>query len=184
MATATATTKLSDLQLVLLATAAQRGDGSVLPPPDRLGEQATRIRRAISPLLKRTLIEEVPVTDAMQVWREEAGDKIGLVITAAGRAIVADEEREEPISKKVTTDVPAAARPATSATTSAATSKIATVVGLLRRPDGATLAELIEATGWLPHSTRAALTGLRKKGHTIAKGSRGDMTAYSIAAAA
>lgn len=30
---------------------------------------------------------------------------------------------------------------------------------------GASLDELAGATGWLPHTTRAALTGLRKKGH-------------------
>ena len=30
-----------------------------------------------------------------------------------------------------------------------------------------TLAELIAATGWLPHTTRAALTGLRKRGYAV-----------------
>ena len=33
--------------------------------------------------------------------------------------------------------------------------------------DGATLAELVAATGWLPHTTRAALTGLRKRGYAV-----------------
>jgi hypothetical protein len=41
--------------------------------------------------------------------------------------------------------------------------------------------ELIEATGWLPHTTRAALTGLRKKGHAIARGKRDDATCYTLA---
>ncbi|UAK25639.1 DUF3489 domain-containing protein [Sphingomonas nostoxanthinifaciens] len=41
------------------------------------------------------------------------------------------------------------------------------MLDLLRRDAGATLTELITATAWLPHSTRAALTGLRKKGHAI-----------------
>lgn len=60
-------------------------------------------------------------------------------------------------------------------------SKIANVLTLLRRTQGATLAELTEATGWLPHTTRAALTGLKKKGHVIARTRRGEMTCYSIA---
>ncbi len=34
------TQKLSDIQLILLATAVQRDDGSVLPPPESLGDQA------------------------------------------------------------------------------------------------------------------------------------------------
>lgn len=60
-------------------------------------------------------------------------------------------------------------------------SKIAAVIALLQRGQGATLAELIEATSWLPHTTRAALTGLKKKGHVIDKAERGDATCYRIA---
>ena len=58
--------------------------------------------------------------------------------------------------------------------------KIDKVIALLRREDGATLAEMIEATGWLPHTTRAALTGLRKKGHVLEKSKRDDATCYRI----
>jgi hypothetical protein len=63
-------------------------------------------------------------------------------------------------------------------------SKIAEVIALLTRQEGATLAEMIEATGWLPHTTRAALTGLKKKGHTIERSKRGDVTSYCIASEA
>ena len=59
-------------------------------------------------------------------------------------------------------------------------SKIAQVVNMLERRGGAPLAELAEHTGWLPHTTRAALTGLRKKGHVIGKESREGVTVYSI----
>ena len=45
--------------------------------------------------------------------------------------------------------------------------KTTMVLGLLRRPEGATLEQLVAATGWLPHSARAALTGLRKRGHVL-----------------
>jgi hypothetical protein len=61
--------------------------------------------------------------------------------------------------------------------------KIDQVAALLSRGEGATLPELIAATGWLPHTTRAALTGLRKKGHVIAKTSREGVTCYRIEAA-
>lgn len=59
-------------------------------------------------------------------------------------------------------------------------SKQSLVIELLERKQGATLAELVEATGWLPHTTRAALTGLKKKGHTIARDKRDDVTCYRI----
>ena len=58
--------------------------------------------------------------------------------------------------------------------------KIAAVIALLGRKSGATLAELIAATSWLPHTTRAALTGLRKKGHAIERTKRGEETCYRI----
>jgi hypothetical protein len=41
------------------------------------------------------------------------------------------------------------------------------LAALLIRDEGATLDQMIKATGWLPHTTRAALTGLRKKGYAI-----------------
>ncbi len=65
-----------------------------------------------------------------------------------------------------------------------AASKIASVTDLLQRGEGATLAELIAATDWLPHTTRAALTGLRKKGYAISKTERDGATCYHIAVVA
>lgn len=45
--------------------------------------------------------------------------------------------------------------------------KAAMVKKLLSRAKGATLAELTDATGWLPHSARAFMTGLRKNDHEL-----------------
>jgi len=46
-------------------------------------------------------------------------------------------------------------------------SKQALVIQLLSRPEGASLNNLVQATGWLPHTVRAALTGLRQRGFEI-----------------
>lgn len=43
---------------------------------------------------------------------------------------------------------------------------------LMTRDDGASLDELAAATGWQPHSCRAFLTGLRKKGWAIERKKR------------
>ena len=48
-----------------------------------------------------------------------------------------------------------------------APSKQQQLAALVVRDEGATLDQMIEVTGWLPHTTRAALTGLRKKGYSI-----------------
>ena len=46
-------------------------------------------------------------------------------------------------------------------------SKQQELAALIVRDEGATLDQMVAATGWLPHTTRAALTGLRKKGYVI-----------------
>ena len=47
--------------------------------------------------------------------------------------------------------------------------KADTILDLVQRPTGASIAELTKATGWQPHSVRAALTGLRKKGREVVR---------------
>ncbi len=64
----------------------------------------------------------------------------------------------------------------------AKTTKTDAVIRLLRRSSGATIAQLQKNTGWQPHSVRAALTGLRKKGHDIQRDKNAkDVTVYRIA---
>ncbi len=59
-------------------------------------------------------------------------------------------------------------------------SKAAEIVDLLQRDQGATIDELIAATGWLPHTTRAALTGLKKRGYRITRSRSDGVTRYKI----
>jgi len=66
-------------------------------------------------------------------------------------------------------------------TTAVATTKAAIVLALLQRAQGATLHDMVDATCWLPHTTRAFLTGLRKKGHTIVRDKVDGVTRYSVA---
>ena len=50
------------------------------------------------------------------------------------------------------------------------------VLELIKRPDGASLPELVTATGWLAHTTRAAICRLRKAGQAITRSQRSDGT--------
>lgn len=58
------------------------------------------------------------------------------------------------------------------------------VLTLLQGEGGAPLGAITEATGWLPHTVRAALTGLRKKGHGVTRTKVDGETRYAVAAAA
>ena len=41
------------------------------------------------------------------------------------------------------------------------------VLAMLRRPEGATVAQIAEATGWAQHTVRGFFAGLKKKGHAV-----------------
>ena len=58
------------------------------------------------------------------------------------------------------------------------------VIALLKRKNGATLDDLVAATGWLPHTARAAMTGLKERGHTIERIKLDGVSRYSIAKSA
>jgi hypothetical protein len=63
------------------------------------------------------------------------------------------------------------------------------VLTLLRREDGATIAQVMDATGWAQHTVRGFFAGLKKKGHTVevlervkqvSAGKQGAKGSYSI----
>ena len=58
--------------------------------------------------------------------------------------------------------------------------KQAQLIQLLQQEAGATTIELASALSWLPHTTRAALTGLRKKGHDVRSEKVDGETRYRI----
>jgi hypothetical protein len=170
--------KLNDLQLVLLSTAAQRDDGGVFPVADSIAKDEDRLRKAVQSLLKRSLVEEGPTTDRRLAWREHDERPIALFISAAGRSLM---DRTAGGAEPSAGHEGTAKNEKDSVMQVRKGSKKELVLGLLRRSDGATLDELVTATGWLPHTTRAALTGLRKKGHVVEKTKRKDVTCYRIA---
>ncbi len=169
--------KLTDSQLIVLSKAAARDDGVAVAP---LGMNKAAMAKVGSSLIARKLMREVRSKPGMPIWRETDGKNVSLVITRAGRdaIVVADDAttsdhvapkpaRVSAIAK--TQETGAAAQPEQHSINSAPRpgSKQALVVEMLRKDDGASLDALIEATGWLPHTTRAALTGLRKRGYSV-----------------
>ena len=167
-------TKLTDTQCVLLSTAAKRETLSLYPLPEGLKPKGG-LAKAMSPLSERLLIEERETTISAEVYRTDGDYRFGLFATPAGlTAIGIDCGNEVAVATEKIVTAPKVERK----------SKASAVLGLLRREEGATLAELVAATGWLPHTTRAALTGIKKKGHVVERAKRDDASCYFIRAAA
>ena len=163
--------KLNDLQSILLATAASRDSGSIYPVADSVaGTEASRLAKAVAALVKAGLAEARDTVDPSTTGRTEADLSYGVFITPAGATAAGVGEPEGIAAPPLACAAPPTPR----------TSKTSAVVTLLERDGGATLPELIAATGWLPHTTRAALTGLRKKGHVVDRTKRDEVTCYRI----
>ena len=162
---------LTDAQLVLLCAAAQRSDG-LLVRPDRLGGRALDL--TIAKLAKADLVESVSVGRGDPAWSVDGdGFPIGLKITtkALWELGIID-------ANAATLEVKAAPRQPRPG------SKRACVMALLSRAEGATAAEMMAATEWLPHTVRALLSGLRKTGCTIERERQPERgTTYRVAAA-
>jgi hypothetical protein len=171
--------KLTDAQLVIMSAAAQR-ENRCLELPDTM--RGAAVGKVSAKLLKLGLVREIRAKAGMPVWRrDEAGVGFALKLTTAGlKAVAVDEGREEAIEP---IDAPQLAPLAGTKTFAdpygvgehnetripRKGTKLARVIDLLRRFDGATILQLTEATEWLPHTTRAALAGLRKRGYAVTR---------------
>lgn len=194
----TSPAKLTETLLAILSAASQRGDRCLIAPSTLKGGAAQKVAAR---LLTAGLVREIKAKAGMEAWRrdDETGQAYSLKLTDAGLQAIAAEERG--LQSMPSTGVPTtndgaseaktganvtAARSATAAPTSPAPrrgTKIARVVELLQRDQGANLDELIAATGWLPHTARAALTGLRHRGYDVRleRGENGRASVYRAA---
>ena len=192
--------KLTDTQFAILFEASQRKDRCLIAPSTLKGGAAQKLA---AKLLTAGLVREIKAKTGKEAWRpdEETGQAYSLKLTNAGlKAIAADERESQPVPStavlpntnegppkaKIATNIAATRNPTTAPTSPAPRqgTKIARVVELLQRDQGAKLDELIAATGWLPHTARAALTGLRHRGYDVRleRGETGRASVYRAVA--
>ena len=168
--------KLTDTQAIILSRAASRLDNLAMPLPEGLAGAAAKM--AVAKMIERGWLEEVEanIRRGDPLWRE-TGDGHGttLIATEAGLAAIGIEPvvattmsnlrkaklelasvAKEPTETSPDTDMPqpVAIRTGT---------KQAQIIALLQRPEGASIGEIVEATGWLPHSARGLISGGLKK---------------------
>ena len=162
--------KLSDTQAILLAAAAARPDLSVLPAPETLRLKGAALERTLKVLRARGLIAAAPTTARAKLskWvggpNADAADRRRLIITAAGLEAIGVESPQagagtpDAVPKQRTPAQTQRARPG---------GKLGVLLEAVSRPQGATLEDLTAASGWLPHTTRAAITRLRQRGFDV-----------------
>ena len=167
--------KLTDTQLIVLSRAAARDDGAATVPDGLNRAAAAKLGAS---LVSRKLMREVGFKPGMPVWKEnEEGHETSLVITREGRAAIGVDEEpnvgaQEPRaakndSRNTKRRIIVQRKHAEQVIEPRPGSKQALVVKMVSRKSGATLDALTDATGWLPHTARAALTGLRKRGYAL-----------------
>lgn len=149
-------TKLTDTQAIILSAASQRDGHIALPLPDSLrGGAAAKV---VGAMLAKSFLEEVEadMRKGEPVWRETGdGHGVKLVATDAGLAAIGIETDSAEV--KPTEDAAPKTR------TPREDTKQATLIAMLRAPDGATIAEIMAATGWQSHTVRGAMSGALKK---------------------
>lgn len=155
-------TKLTETQTIILSAGAQRPDNIALPLPKGLAGAAAKM--AVSKLIEHGWLQEVDANLRRNepLWRE-TGDGHGttLVVTDAGLLAIGIE----PVVVKTVVAIRehAAKTPAPKLPTQRAGTKQAQVIAMLQRPEGTTIAEIVEATGWMGHTARGAISGVLKK---------------------
>jgi len=162
-------TKLTDTQLIVLTAAAGRHDGSILPLPDAIRGGA--INKVIDSLIARGLAERiederfavddlvritraglvainVDPDDGIQAANDAHGGEDGTV--AAPEPEVATTDADRVTQAATVTDEPTG-KPKRAPRRKREGTKQAAMIDMLRRKQGATIAQIAEATGWRNH---------------------------------
>ena len=175
--------QLSDTQLVILSTAVQCPDRCVLPLPDRLkGGAASKV---VNSLIGKGLVEEAKAKRGELIWRD-TGDGHGVTLVATdgafaalGIALASDPASAGRLAVAVDDGQMIGGTPADQGTAAVmvddrahtdgaaprtrAGSKQAKLIEMLKRPDGATIPEVVDALQWQAHTVRGAIAGALKK---------------------
>jgi len=162
----------SDTQSQILSSAATRPGNLALPLP--VGLVGAAAKMVVGKMIARGWLEEVEANlrRGEPMWREtgdghgttliatEAGlEAIGIEPVVASAVASVRKAKPRPQAADQTPDDIAAAKPVAIR----AGTKQAQIIAMLQRPEGATVAEMVEATGWLTHTVRGSISGALKK---------------------
>lgn len=165
-------TKLTETQTIILSAGAQRPENIALPLPKGLAGAAAKM--AVSKMIEHGWLQEVDANlrRGEPLWRE-TGDGHGttLVVTDAGLLAIGIE----PVVVKTVVAIRKHSAGVSKLTPRSGT-KQAMLIAMLQAPEGATMGEIIAATGWLQHTVRGAMSGAlgKKLGLVVNSAKEGD----------
>jgi len=204
--------KISEARRLMLQAAAERKDRLLQPPANARGAVAKTVAGKLIDAGWAKEIK-APNGAPVWRKDAASGELYALKLTAKGLkaveaenegAVGAERSSVSATAEKAALKTPArrSARPAraqtaataaddprgaisgTVASAPRASSKLGRVLDMLSAGSGATTGELTRATGWLEHTTRAALTGLRRRGYDVIlkRRERDGASVYRVAA--
>ena len=165
---------LTRTQRELLSNAAQHPDRALALPPTIRGAARTNF---VGKLTKAKLIEEIKTKGNMPVWRKDGGSDFSLRLTRFAVDIFVPGAIGMP--DVIAAPATALAKPRAGADPTAR----ATVVRMLLRAEGTTIAAISKKTGWRPHSVRSFFSRFirRRLGARLISHKHGDERTYRIA---
>jgi hypothetical protein len=140
-------TTITQAQAELLGRAAADADGYVY------GDDDAKLAKAL-------------IKQGLAIWLPVEGGGNRLICTDAGRAALApgeNAESEAAAKPTIEADVSAEARATPLAAKAEPKGKLAALIMLLKRPEGAGVEDMMAATGWQAHSVRGVMSGTLKK---------------------
>ena len=164
------TNQLTDSQLVILSAASMRASRAILPLPPALTLNKGSAALVLKSLLGRGLIAEASAGREDEVWREHEDEgRLTLRMTdAAFRALGIENDDGDGLPRVPQNPegqgeslIPTSERP--EAFQPGPGTKLAIILDLLRQAEGASVDELMAATGWQAHSVRGAISGSIKR---------------------
>ena len=191
------TTQLSPAQHAILAHAINHTNGQIDWFPDNIKGGARK--KVIDAMFNRALI----INDGTNwIVANEGYEALGMTRpvfdghTGASQVLADEIGTEDPTDAEIgasnnadpeieaaVTAIETAARAELKAPRTRDNSKQATVIGMLKRPEGATIPQIMAATGWLSHTVRGTFAGTFKKklGLTLASDKGEGDRVYRIA---
>lgn len=139
-------TKLSTAQAAILSEAAKSPASCI----------TTFMKDIKNPMIRQKSLDSMLAKGVINKRFSDRGEEIYLISDAGHEAVGNTQKQSVTPCNAEKQDVTPSNEPKRE-------TKQTIIISLLSREEGATLAELIDATGWKPHSVRGHLSNMRKK---------------------